>query len=74
MIKGFDGDSDPNVIVTELGSSAVGLNSRAYINDPAPSKLVHARSEWVEAVKNRFDEKGYEHALPLHRTHRHARH
>jgi small-conductance mechanosensitive channel len=64
MIKGFDGDSDPDVIVTELGSSAVGLNSRAYINDPAPSKLVHARSEWVEAVKNRFDEKGIDMPYP----------
>ena len=63
-IEGFDGDSDPDVIVTELGSSAVGLNSRAYINDPAPGKFVHARSEWVEAVKNRFDEEGIDMPYP----------
>jgi small-conductance mechanosensitive channel len=63
-IEGFDGDSDPDVIVTELGSSAVGLDSRAYINDPAPGKFVHARSEWVEAVKNRFDEEGIDMPYP----------
>ena len=63
-IEGFDGDSDPDVIVTELGSSAVGLDSRAYINDPALGEFVHARSEWVEAVKNRFDEEGIDMPYP----------
>jgi small-conductance mechanosensitive channel len=54
----FDGDSDADVIVSALGSSAVALDGRAYVSDPTPSKFVNARSEWVEAVKNRFDSEG----------------
>ena len=63
-IDGFDGESDADVILTELGSSAVGLDGRAYISDPTPRKCVNARSAWVEAVKTRFDEEGIDMPYP----------
>jgi len=60
----FDGDGEPDVVVTELGSSAVGLTGRAHIADPSRGKYVNARSEWVEAVKNRFDSEGIDMPYP----------
>ena len=59
----FDG-SDSDVIVTELGDSAVGLTARGYITDPDRSKYVNAQSDRVEAVKNRFDAEGIDMPYP----------
>ncbi|WP_096389970.1 mechanosensitive ion channel family protein [Halopenitus persicus] len=51
---------DPGVSVrlVELGDSAVGLQSRWWIEDPDRSDFVRVRSEYVQAVKERFDEDG----------------
>jgi small conductance mechanosensitive channel len=51
---------DPSVSVrlTELGDSYVGLKSRFWIADPSRSDFVKTRSEYVQNVKERFDEAG----------------
>ncbi|QZP38770.1 mechanosensitive ion channel family protein [Halobaculum magnesiiphilum] len=59
--EGIDGildDPAPSVRVTELGDSAVGLQSRFWIDEPDRSDFVRVRSEYVQAVKERFDEEG----------------
>jgi small-conductance mechanosensitive channel len=63
-VDSFDGDGDPDVIVTELGDSAVGLTGRAHIAEPNRGKYANALSEWVEAVKNRFDSEGIDMPYP----------
>ena len=63
-VDAFDGDSDVDVIVTELGDSAVGLTGRGHIAEPDRSKYVHAMSQWVEAVKKRFDSEGIDMPYP----------
>ncbi len=45
----------PAVRLTELGDSAVGLQSRIWIADPSRADFVRIRSEFVEDVKARFD-------------------
>jgi small-conductance mechanosensitive channel len=42
----------------------VGLTARGYITDPDRSKYVNAQSNWVEAVKNRFDAEGIDMPYP----------
>jgi small conductance mechanosensitive channel len=49
-------DPAPSVRLVELGDSSVGLQSRIWIDDPARSDFVKIRSEYVQAVKERFDE------------------
>jgi small-conductance mechanosensitive channel len=49
-------DPAPTVHLVELGDSSVGLQSRIWIDDPARSDLVKIRGEYVQAVKERFDE------------------
>lgn len=44
--------------VTELGDSAVGIQSRFWIDDPDRSDFVKTRSEAVQSVKERFDAEG----------------
>jgi len=44
--------------VTELGDSAVGLQSRWWIGDPDRGDFVRVRSEYVTAVKEAFDDAG----------------
>ncbi|SHG80212.1 mechanosensitive ion channel family protein [Halobaculum gomorrense] len=59
--EGIDGildDPAPSVRVTELGDSAVGLQSRFWIDEPDRSDFVRVRSAYVQAVKERFDEEG----------------
>ena len=51
-------DPAPSVRVVELGDSAVGLQSRFWIDDPSRSDFVKTRSDYVRAVKNRFDAEG----------------
>mgnify|MGYP000138554324 CR=1 FL=1 len=49
---------DPGVSVrlTELGDSFVGLKSRFWIDNPSRSDFVKTRAEYVQNVKERFDE------------------
>ncbi|QLG27659.1 mechanosensitive ion channel family protein [Halorarum halophilum] len=51
-------DPATSVRLTELGDSAVGLQSRFWIDDPDRSDFVRVRSEYVQAVKERFDAEG----------------
>ncbi|MDG5775905.1 mechanosensitive ion channel family protein [Haloarculaceae archaeon H-GB2-1] len=49
-------DPAPSVRLVELGDSSVGLQSRVWIDDPRRSDFVRTRAEYVQAVKERFDE------------------
>ncbi|WP_424015600.1 mechanosensitive ion channel family protein [Halorubrum xinjiangense] len=51
-------DPGVSVRVTELGDSAVGLQSRWWIDDPDRGDFVRVRSEYVTAVKEAFDDAG----------------
>jgi len=51
-------DPPTTVRLTELGASAVVLVSRFWIDDPSRADFVKTRSEYVQAVKERFDEEG----------------
>ncbi|WP_435349066.1 mechanosensitive ion channel family protein [Haloarchaeobius sp. HRN-SO-5] len=57
-------DPEPTVRLTELGDSSVGLTSRIWIADPARSDFVKTRAEYVQAVKERFDEAGIDIPYP----------
>ena len=48
-------DPAPDVRVTELGDSAVGLQARFWIENPSRSDFVRTRSDYVQAVKERLD-------------------
>ncbi|MWV64015.1 mechanosensitive ion channel [Halorubrum sp. JWXQ-INN 858] len=48
----------PSVRLVELGDSDVGLQSRWWITDPDRGDFVRVRSEYVQAVKEAFDEAG----------------
>ncbi|WP_353633396.1 mechanosensitive ion channel family protein [Halobacterium sp. NMX12-1] len=58
---------DPGVTVrlTELGDSYVGLKSRFWIDNPSRSDFVKTRSEYVQSVKERFDEAGIDIPYPI---------
>jgi len=60
-------DPEPSVRLTELGDSHVGLQSRIWIDQPSRSDFVKTRGEYVQAVKQRFDEEGIDIPYP-HRT------
>jgi small-conductance mechanosensitive channel len=51
-------DPAPSVRLTELGDSSVGLKSRIWISNPSRADFVKTRGEYVQAVKQRFDEEG----------------
>jgi len=51
-------DPGPSVRLTELGDSDVGLQARIWIAEPDRADFVRIRSEYVQAVKERFDEAG----------------
>ena len=57
-------DPAPSVRVAELGDSSVGLQSRVWIDDPDRGKLTQVRSEYVQTVKERFDEAGIDIPYP----------
>ncbi|WP_284013294.1 mechanosensitive ion channel family protein [Halobaculum litoreum] len=57
-VDGILDDPAPSVRVTELGDSAVGLQSRFWIDQPDRADFVRTRSQYVQAVKERFDEEG----------------
>ncbi len=51
-------DPGPSVRLVELGGSDVGLQSRFWIEDPTRGDFARVRSEYVQAVKERFDAEG----------------
>ncbi|MFB6124956.1 MAG: mechanosensitive ion channel family protein [Halanaeroarchaeum sp.] len=57
-------DPGPSVRLTELGDNAVVLQSRIWIPDPRRSDFVKTRSEYVQTVKERFDEEGIDFPYP----------
>ena len=63
-VDGLKGEPEPDVILTELADSYVGLTARAYIADPDRGKYVHTLSSWVQAVKERFDAEGIDMPYP----------
>jgi small-conductance mechanosensitive channel len=48
-------DPAPDVRVTELADSYVGLQSRFWISDPSRADFARIRSNFVQAVKERLD-------------------
>jgi small-conductance mechanosensitive channel len=54
--EGIMDDPGPSVRLVELGDSSVGLQSRIWIDDPSRSDFMKTRGEYVQAVKQRFDE------------------
>nr|WP_232687904.1 mechanosensitive ion channel family protein [Halobacterium zhouii] len=57
---------DPGVSVrlTELADSYVGLKSRFWIANPSRADFVKTRGEYVQAVKERFDDAGIDMPYP----------
>lgn len=62
-IDGVLEDPEPTAPVTELGDSAVVLSGRIWI-DPSESSYGVIRSQFVEAVKERFDGEGIDIPYP----------
>jgi small-conductance mechanosensitive channel len=54
----------PSVRLTELGDSAVVLQSRIWIEQPSRADFVKTRGEYVTSVKERFDEAGIDIPYP----------
>ena len=54
--EGILEDPAPSVRLTELGDSSVGLQSRIWIDNPSRADWVKTRGEYVQNVKQRFDE------------------
>jgi hypothetical protein len=65
-------DPEPNVIVTELGDSAVGLVGHTHYR-PEPREVRQCGLRLGRGRQEPLRRRGYRHALPLHGTHRHAR-
>jgi small-conductance mechanosensitive channel len=63
-IEGILDDPGVTVRLTELGDSYVGLKSRFWISEPSRSDYVKIRSEYVQNVKERFDEEGIDIPYP----------
>jgi small-conductance mechanosensitive channel len=57
-------DPEPSVRLTELADSYVGLQSRIWIANPSRADWVRTRAEYVQTVKERFDEAGIEIPYP----------
>ncbi|SDM57380.1 Small-conductance mechanosensitive channel [Halogranum gelatinilyticum] len=57
-------DPAPDIRVTELGDSAVGLQTRFWIDEPSRGDFVRVRSDLVQAVKERFDAEGIDMPYP----------
>ena len=57
-------DPAPSVRLTELGDSAVVLQSRVWIADPSRADLVKTRADYVTSVKRRFDQEGVDFPYP----------
>ena len=63
-VDSLKSEPEPDVILTELADSSVGLTARAYIADTSRGKYVNALSAWVQAVKERFDAEGIDMPYP----------
>jgi small-conductance mechanosensitive channel len=61
---GIMDDPEPSVRLVELGDSSVGLQSRIWIDDPSRADFVKTRGEYVQAVKQRFDDQGIDIPYP----------
>lgn len=57
-------DPAPSVRLTELDDSAVGLQARVWIGDPSRSDFTKTRGEYVQSVKERFDDAGIDIPYP----------
>jgi len=57
-------DPAPSVRLIELGDSSVGLQSRVWVSDPSRADFVKTRGEYVQTVKERFDEEGIDIPYP----------
>lgn len=57
-------EPEPSVILTELADSYVGLTARVWIDDASRGKYVNTLSEYVQAVKERFDAEGIDMPYP----------
>ena len=57
-------EPEPAVRLTELGDSAVVLQSRVWIADPSRSDFTRIRGEYVTDVKDRFDAADIEFPYP----------
>ncbi|WP_248906746.1 mechanosensitive ion channel family protein [Halocatena marina] len=64
QIDGVLSNPEPSVRLTELGDSYVGLAGRVWIGNPTRGEYVRVRSDFVEAVKERFDEEGIDIPYP----------
>ncbi|QLG61837.1 mechanosensitive ion channel family protein [Halorarum salinum] len=51
-------DPAPSVRLSELADSFVGLQSRVWIENPSRADFVKTRADYVQRVKERFDEAG----------------
>lgn len=56
----------PDIRVTELGDSDVGLQTRFWIANPSRADFVRIRSDLVKTVKERFDAEGIDMPYPHH--------
>ncbi|MFB6298033.1 MAG: mechanosensitive ion channel family protein [Salinirussus sp.] len=57
-------DPAPAVRLVELGDSSVGLQARIWVGDPSRADVVKIRGDYVQAVKERFDEAGIDIPYP----------
>lgn len=57
-------DPEPSVRLKELADNYVGLQARIWIKNPSRSDFVKTRSEYVQNVKDRFDEEDIEIPFP----------
>ena len=57
-------EPEPSVRVTELADSYVGLQSRIWIKDPNRSDFIKTKSDYVQSVKETFDEEDIEIPFP----------
>ncbi len=57
-------DPAPSVRLIELGDSSVGLQSRIWIDNPSRADFIKTRGEYVQSVKERFDEEGIDIPYP----------
>ncbi len=62
--EGIMDEPAPTVRLTELGDSYVGLKSRVWIREPSRADFVKTRGEYIQTVKERFDEEGIDIPYP----------
>lgn len=57
-------DPDPDVVLTELNDSDVGLQARYWLEQPTRAKYVKAREALMQQVKEQFDDAGIDIPYP----------